>query len=68
MTENKIFFAVNNLKNLLWVDFLFISKRYRVAHKGWDCKDDLKLIEYDDPKSSSLHAVFSNHENEEYPL
>ena len=23
---------------------------YRVTHKGWDCKDDLKFFNYDDPK------------------
>jgi len=23
---------------------------YRVTHKGWDCKDDLKSLKYDDPK------------------
>ena len=23
---------------------------YRVTHKGWDCKDDQKLLKYDDSK------------------
>ena len=23
---------------------------YRIIHKGWDCKDDLKILKYDDPK------------------
>ena len=24
-----------------------------LTHKGWDCKDDLKVFEYDDPKCKS---------------
>ena len=30
--------------------FLANSVNYRVTHKGWDCKDDLKLLKYDDLK------------------
>ena len=36
--------------------------KHGVTHKGWDCKDDLKLFKYDDTghiKSSALNVVFS---------
>ena len=35
------------------------THRYRVTNKEWDCKDDLKLIKFDDSvKSSALNIVF----------
>ena len=45
------------------------THRYRVTNKEWDCKDDLKLIKYDDSvKSSVLNIVFEwpiyQHNNE----
>ena len=32
---------------------------YRVTHKGWDCKDDPKLLKYDDVKLAFrfLHLI-----------
>jgi len=37
--------------NILWRYFLhFFSLMYRVTHKGWDCKDDQKLLKYDNFK------------------
>ena len=40
------------------LDFLlciFIHILYRVTHKGWDCKDDIKLLKYDKYKGKSSH-------------
>jgi len=31
--------------------FLFYTLSSKVTHKGWDCKDDLKLFKYENPKS-----------------
>ena len=32
---------------------------YKVTHKGWDCKDDPKLLKYDDLKLNVLvlHSI-----------
>ena len=29
---------------------IYFQKFCRYIHKGWDCKDDRKLLKYDDPK------------------
>ena len=33
-----------------WGGGNFYSHKYRITHKGWDCKDDLKLFKYNDIK------------------
>ena len=38
---------------------------YRVTHKGWDCKDDWKLLKYDDYKAK-LKGVFAKNEKGVY--
>ena len=30
------------------MNYYQIINKYRFTHKGWDCKDDLKLMKYDD--------------------
>ena len=40
------------LEGYLTSDFIpmHFAQIYRVTRKGWDCKDDLKLFNYDDPR------------------
>ena len=37
------------------VIFVLYLQIYRVSHKGWDCKDDIKLLKYENLRGSALN-------------
>ena len=48
--EENCFYIFETFLILLIYLFLLISTKYRVTHKGWDCKEDLKLLKSVDSK------------------
>ena len=54
ISQDFLLLDATNLK--IWVT---TTVYYRVTHKGWDCKDDIKLFKFYDSKvkSSALNIV-----------
>ena len=53
--------AIYAIYDLYYTSFSFKLILYRVTHKGWDCKGDLKLFQYDGFKIKyfAMNIVFS---------